>query len=58
MSLDGCQNLYHETDLYAMRLVSLGQWKRGVVSVWQDLEASTTARTREFSICWRRVTWC
>ena len=34
------------------------QWrKRDIGVMWDDLGALTTARAREFWICWRRVIW-
>jgi len=41
---------------YSMRSVILSQWReRRMRVMWQDLGALTTARAREFWICWRQV---
>jgi len=45
-----------ERSLYLMCLVMLSQWREHKIGLmWHDLGALTTARAREFWICWRWV---
>ena len=56
--LSSCKNFVRERSLYSMRSLTFSQWRdlrMGVI--WVDLVALTTARAREFWICWSRLSW-
>jgi len=58
--LSSCKNFVskREKSLYSMRSLTFSQWRdMRMGEIWVDLGALTTARAREFWICWSQLSW-